>query len=138
MTVSLSRRQFLKASAAVGGGLALEFSFPVTSAAAAGAPPSGAGRTGSRSARLRNAQDIALTTNGTLFAGMAEELRAAVSALRRPNTVHLRVGRCTDVGMLRDLGDQFKIDLPELTRPFPSSRKETAFPQPSLEAMDHL
>ena len=37
MTVSLSRRQFLKASAAVGGGLALEFSFPVTNAAAAGA-----------------------------------------------------------------------------------------------------
>ncbi|MGP1678971.1 MAG: molybdopterin cofactor-binding domain-containing protein, partial [Burkholderiales bacterium] len=34
MTVNLSRRQFLKASAAVGGGLALEFSFPVASSAA--------------------------------------------------------------------------------------------------------
>ncbi len=34
MTVDLSRRQFLKASAAVGGGLVLEFSFPVSSAAA--------------------------------------------------------------------------------------------------------
>jgi len=37
MTVKLSRRQFLKASAAVGGGLALEFSFPASSAAADGA-----------------------------------------------------------------------------------------------------
>ncbi len=34
MTVNLSRRQFLKASAAVGGGLALEFSFPLGGAAA--------------------------------------------------------------------------------------------------------
>jgi isoquinoline 1-oxidoreductase beta subunit len=37
MTVSLNRRQFLKASAAVGGGLALEFSFPLAIAAAGGA-----------------------------------------------------------------------------------------------------
>lgn len=37
MTFILSRRQFLKASAAVGGGLALEFSFPLTAAAADGA-----------------------------------------------------------------------------------------------------
>ena len=37
MALVLNRRQFLKASAAVGGGLALEFSFPVTSAAAGGA-----------------------------------------------------------------------------------------------------
>ena len=34
MTVNLSRRQFLQASAAVGGGLALEFSFPLAGAAA--------------------------------------------------------------------------------------------------------
>jgi len=37
MTLSLTRREFLKASAAVGGGLALEFSFPLGSAAADGA-----------------------------------------------------------------------------------------------------
>ena len=34
MTIALSRRQFLKASAALGGGFALEFSFPAGSAAA--------------------------------------------------------------------------------------------------------
>ena len=38
MTIALSRRQFLKASAALGGGFALEFSFPVGSAAAPSAP----------------------------------------------------------------------------------------------------
>jgi len=37
MTIALSRREFLKASAAVGGGLALEFRFPVATAAVAGA-----------------------------------------------------------------------------------------------------
>ncbi len=37
MTMRLSRRQFLKASAALGGGLALEFSFPLAAAAADGA-----------------------------------------------------------------------------------------------------
>ena len=37
MSLSLSRRQFLKVSAAAGGGLALEFSFPLSSAAAEGA-----------------------------------------------------------------------------------------------------
>ena len=38
MTLAISRREFLKASAAVGGGLALEFSFAGTAAAhAAGA-----------------------------------------------------------------------------------------------------
>ena len=37
MTVNLSRRQFLKASAAAGGGLALEFSFPLATPAANGA-----------------------------------------------------------------------------------------------------
>ncbi|MBE0615833.1 MAG: xanthine dehydrogenase family protein molybdopterin-binding subunit [Burkholderiales bacterium] len=36
MSLRLSRRQFLKASAAAGGGLALEFSFPMCSSAAAG------------------------------------------------------------------------------------------------------
>ncbi len=40
MTITLSRRDFLKVSAAVSGGLALEFSFPVAcAAAAAGAAP---------------------------------------------------------------------------------------------------
>src|SRR5512147_1045779 len=38
MTVTLSRRQFLKATAAVGGGFALEFSFPAGAAAARGVP----------------------------------------------------------------------------------------------------
>lgn len=38
MTIALSRRQFLKASAALGGGFALEFSFPAGSAAAPSAP----------------------------------------------------------------------------------------------------
>ena len=38
MTSALSRRQFLKASAALGGGFALEFSFPAGSAAAPTAP----------------------------------------------------------------------------------------------------
>jgi len=37
MTIALSRREFLKVSTALSGGLALEFSFPVASAAAAGA-----------------------------------------------------------------------------------------------------
>ena len=37
MTIALSRREFLKVSSALGGGLALEFWFPVTSAAADGA-----------------------------------------------------------------------------------------------------
>jgi isoquinoline 1-oxidoreductase beta subunit len=37
MTITLNRRQFLKASAAVGGGLALEFSFPLANAAGEGA-----------------------------------------------------------------------------------------------------
>ncbi len=37
MTIAVSRRDFLKVSAALGGGLALEFSFPVASAAANGA-----------------------------------------------------------------------------------------------------
>jgi isoquinoline 1-oxidoreductase beta subunit len=37
MTISLSRREFLKVASAVGGGLALEFWFPVASAAADGA-----------------------------------------------------------------------------------------------------
>ena len=37
MTLTLNRRQFLKASIAVGGGLALEFSFPLAGAAADGA-----------------------------------------------------------------------------------------------------
>jgi isoquinoline 1-oxidoreductase beta subunit len=32
MTIALSRREFLKVSMAAGGGLALEFSFPVVSA----------------------------------------------------------------------------------------------------------
>ncbi len=36
MTIAASRRAFLKASAALGGGLALEFSFPLASAAAPG------------------------------------------------------------------------------------------------------
>ena len=34
MTITVSRREFLKVSAVLGGGLALEFSFPVESAAA--------------------------------------------------------------------------------------------------------
>ncbi len=38
MTMALSRRQFLKVSTALGGGFALEFSFPVGSLAARGAP----------------------------------------------------------------------------------------------------
>ncbi len=38
MTIALSRRQFLKVSAAVGGGLALEFRFPLASAAAGAVP----------------------------------------------------------------------------------------------------
>ncbi|TAN51020.1 MAG: xanthine dehydrogenase family protein molybdopterin-binding subunit [Betaproteobacteria bacterium] len=38
MTLALSRRQFLQASAALGGGFALEFSFPVAAAAAQAAP----------------------------------------------------------------------------------------------------
>lgn len=38
MTIALSRRQFLKASAALGGGFALEFRLPVASAAAPEAP----------------------------------------------------------------------------------------------------
>ena len=38
MTLALSRRQFLKASATLGGGFALEFSFPIASIAARGAP----------------------------------------------------------------------------------------------------
>ena len=37
MTIALSRREFLKVSAAVGGGLALEFRFPVAARAAGGA-----------------------------------------------------------------------------------------------------
>jgi len=37
MTIAVSRREFLKVSAALGGGLALEFSFPVASAGAVGA-----------------------------------------------------------------------------------------------------
>jgi len=37
MTVAISRREFLKVSAALGGGLVLEFSFPVASAAAGAA-----------------------------------------------------------------------------------------------------
>jgi isoquinoline 1-oxidoreductase beta subunit len=37
MTIALSRRDFLKVSSAIGGGLALEFSFPIASAAAFGA-----------------------------------------------------------------------------------------------------
>ncbi len=37
MTLALSRREFLKVSTALGGGLALEFRFPVASAAVAGA-----------------------------------------------------------------------------------------------------
>ena len=37
MTLILNRREFLKASVAVGGGLALEFSFPLAGAAADGA-----------------------------------------------------------------------------------------------------
>jgi isoquinoline 1-oxidoreductase beta subunit len=37
MTIALTRREFLKVSSALGGGLALEFSFPVASAAAGGA-----------------------------------------------------------------------------------------------------
>lgn len=37
MTIAVSRRDFLKVSAALGGGFALEFWFPVTSAATAGA-----------------------------------------------------------------------------------------------------
>jgi isoquinoline 1-oxidoreductase beta subunit len=42
MTSTLSRRDFLKASVAVGGGLALEFSFPLTSPAFAGGAPTDA------------------------------------------------------------------------------------------------
>ena len=38
MTTGLNRREFLRASAAAGGGLALHFSFPVPAAAASGAP----------------------------------------------------------------------------------------------------
>ncbi|HAM59300.1 MAG TPA: aldehyde dehydrogenase, partial [Candidatus Rokubacteria bacterium] len=38
MTTGLNRRDFLRASAAAGGGLALQFSFPVPAAAASGAP----------------------------------------------------------------------------------------------------
>jgi isoquinoline 1-oxidoreductase beta subunit len=37
--MELNRREFLKASAAVGGGLALEFSFPLSAMAAKGLPP---------------------------------------------------------------------------------------------------
>ena len=36
MAIALSRREFLKITAAVGGGLALEFRFPLASAATAG------------------------------------------------------------------------------------------------------
>ena len=36
MTITASRREFLKVSAALGGGLALEFSFPLVSKAAQG------------------------------------------------------------------------------------------------------
>lgn len=39
MTITASRRSFLKASAAVGGGFVLEFRFPIASAAATGVPP---------------------------------------------------------------------------------------------------
>jgi isoquinoline 1-oxidoreductase beta subunit len=39
MTIALSRREFLKVTSAVGGGLALEFRFPLASAATAGAAP---------------------------------------------------------------------------------------------------
>ncbi len=38
MTLALSRREFFKVSAALGGGLVLELSFPAASAAAQGAP----------------------------------------------------------------------------------------------------
>ena len=37
MTIALTRREFLKVSTALSGGLALEFAFPAASAAAAGA-----------------------------------------------------------------------------------------------------
>jgi len=39
MTIAIDRRQFLKASAAAGGGLALEFSIPAVAAPAKGIPP---------------------------------------------------------------------------------------------------
>ncbi len=46
---------------------------------------------------------------------LAEAFKAAVAAIRHPTTVHLRVGRHTDVGMVRDLNEDSLLTL-ELDR----------------------
>jgi len=48
-------------------------------------------------------------------AALAETLRQAVDAIRRPDTLRLRVGRHTDVGMVRDLNEDSLLTL-ELDR----------------------
>jgi serine/threonine protein phosphatase PrpC len=46
---------------------------------------------------------------------LAEALRSAVDAVRRPTSVCIRVGRCTDVGLVRDLNEDSLLAL-ELDR----------------------
>jgi serine/threonine protein phosphatase PrpC len=46
---------------------------------------------------------------------LAQELRHAVEVIRRPNTVRTRIGRCTDVGKVRDLNEDSLLTL-ELDR----------------------
>jgi serine/threonine protein phosphatase PrpC len=55
--------------------------------------------------------DVEITTAEAL----AETFKEAVTAIRRPATVHLRVGRHTDVGMVRDLNEDSLLTL-ELDR----------------------
>jgi protein phosphatase len=51
----------------------------------------------------------------TTAEALGEALTQAVADVRRPNTVHLRVGRHTDVGMVRDLNEDSLLTL-ELDR----------------------